>query len=158
VYQYKKACHLLKNSLWRQKNTGKWPSQWKKNKLSLQYLNLVLLFTFVCLFVSVCPTGFTWLSQQGCVAILQQPATKSVAVEQCKDLNPKSNLMMPKNEWHQMKLEQFAKIYNVTNTSFFIGLTQTDGYWYWDDGTSVFVKCKNQQYLLQLLLISVFNP
>ena len=94
-------------------------------------------------FISVCPTGFTWFNQQSCVAIVQQPETKSAALKYCKDLNSRANLMMPKSEYIQLNLEQLEETWNVTSATVFIGLTKTDGYWYWDDGTSLFVRCKD---------------
>jgi hypothetical protein len=92
-------------------------------------------------FSIVCPAGFQWLDQQGCAAVIQEPSSKSEALQKCRDKNPYANLMMPKTAYQQLKLEQLVE--GVSNASlFFLGMTKTAGYWYWDDGTAVFLKCK----------------
>jgi hypothetical protein len=55
----------------------------------------------------VCPNGFEWFDQTGCVAIITTPANKESAINQCKSLNPSAQLMMPKTDFLQSKLEQF---------------------------------------------------
>jgi hypothetical protein len=94
------------------------------------------------IFLSVCPDGFEWFDQNGCVAIITTSATKENAIKQCKSLNPSAQLMMPKTDFIQSKLEQFIAKRTTSKADFFLGMEKTDGKWIWDDGPPVFVRRK----------------
>ena len=94
------------------------------------------------IFVPVCPTGFSWMDKRGCVNVATEPLSKSEAVKKCRQQNPSANLVMPQTEYEQKMLQNFASGLNLTGNNYFLGMTKTDGHWYWDDGTAVFVMRK----------------
>ena len=96
------------------------------------------------LIFTVCPVGFEWFNGQRCVAVIETAASKNAAVAKCKELNPLATLMMPKTMFEQIKLEQFVVEKSIAGTDFYIGMAQTDGYWFWDDGSPVFVRSRFQ--------------
>ena len=91
---------------------------------------------------AVCPEGFEWFDQSGCIALVQTPANKDAAIAVCQKLNPRAKLMMPKTSFKQIKLQQYAESKSLSSTTFFLGMSKATGYWLWDDGTPVFVQCK----------------
>ena len=95
-------------------------------------------------YLPVCPTGFEWFDQNGCVALVTTPASKANAITQCQTLNPSANLVMPKTGYNQMKLQQFLLGKTTTKMNMFLGMGNVDGKWLWDDGSPVFVRCKSK--------------
>ena len=89
----------------------------------------------------VCPNGFEWLDNQGCVALMSTATSKADALNQCRQLNPSSQLLMPKTADRQQKLEEYVEAKNISSGIFYLGMTKVGNYWMWDDGTPVFVRC-----------------
>jgi hypothetical protein len=52
----------------------------------------------------VCPSGFDWMDQSGCVAFVTTAAAKEAATAQCQSINPKAKLFMPKTTFMQLRL------------------------------------------------------
>ena len=89
----------------------------------------------------VCPAGLTWLSQQGCAAVIDEALSKADALAKCQEKNPNAHLMMPKTENDQNLFIRLASGKNYTN-NFFLGMSKINNQWYWDDGSPVFVMRK----------------
>ena len=94
------------------------------------------------LFFSVCPPGFEWLDNHGCIALIEEALTKADALAKCQSKNQLAHLMMPKTKFEQLKLQQFLAGNNFTDGSFFLGMSKVDKQWLWDDGSPVFTQCK----------------
>jgi hypothetical protein len=69
-------------------------------------------------------------------------ASKTDALKQCRQLNPNSQLLMPKTAEKQQRLEEYAIVKNLPSRDFFLGMAKVGGYWMWDDLSPVFVRCK----------------
>ncbi len=93
-------------------------------------------------FIPVCPPGFNWLDQKGCVSVATEPLSKSEALKKCRQQNPNANLMMPQTENEQKTFQNFISGLNLTGNNYFLGVTKTNGHWYWDDESAVFVMRK----------------
>jgi len=92
--------------------------------------------------ISVCPPGFSWLDENGCVAMIERPLSKQEALTKCREKNTNANLVMAKTAQAQLLLQNMADGKTLSNGNFFLGMTKTNGHWYWDDGSPVFVTCK----------------
>ncbi len=101
-----------------------------------------MIFKTITILILVCPSGFEWLDNQGCVALMTVATSKLDALNQCRQLYPNSQLMMPKTADRQHKLEKYVNAKNLSSANFYLGMTKVGNYWMWDDGTPVFVRCK----------------
>ena len=77
------------------------------------------------------------------MALVTAPATKADAIAQCKTMNPRAQLVMPKTGFNQIKLDQFVSAKTTTKIEMFLGMEKLEGKWMWDDGIPVFVRCKS---------------
>ena len=94
-------------------------------------------------YFSVCPSGFDWFNQQGCVTVVTTASSKASAAQTCQGMNPLASLAMPKSDFTSMQMNQLVSSKNLTNGKFFIGMTKVGNQWIWDDGTPVFVRRKS---------------
>ena len=101
----------------------------------------------------VCPNGFEWLDNQGCIAMMTTATSKADALNQCSMLNPNSQLLMPKTADRQQEIEEYVKSKNLLSGNFYLGMTKVGNYWMWDDGTPVFVRCK---FSFEMLFLNDF--
>jgi hypothetical protein len=67
--------------------------------------------------------------------------TKIDALNQCRQLYPNSQLLMPKTADRQQKFEEYFNTKNLPSGNFYLGMTKVGSNWMWDDGTPVFVRC-----------------
>jgi len=76
------------------------------------------------------------------VALIAFATSKADALSQCRKLNPRSQLLMPKTEDRQEKFEEYVEAKNISSGNFYLGMARVENHWFWDDGTPVFVQCK----------------
>jgi hypothetical protein len=103
---------------------------------------------FIDFLFLVCPNGFDWLDNQGCVFPITTAASKTDALKQCRQLNPNSQLLMSKTAERQRRIEEYAMNKNLLTGEFFLGMAKVGNYWMWDDFTPVFVRCKRSSSFL----------
>jgi hypothetical protein len=74
---------------------------------------------------TVCPDGFTWWDQLGCVSVVTAAASKAAAQQSCQAKNPAATLMMPKTANSAWQLQQLVSSLSLTDGNFFLGMSNT---------------------------------